>query len=282
MTDFDFCTPDYFRAIGIPLRTGRLFDQRNGPGAPRVVLINEALAREHFPNEDPLGKRIHLEVFTGKLDEGWEIVGIVGDVRQRGQNKGVRPCVYRPQAFRFGGGDGYLMIRTTGAPLALAEHVRRVILEVDPAQPVANVRSMEDVLGASVAQRWFIMLLLGGFACASLLLASIGLYGVIAYGVSQRTREIGIRIALGAQAPDVLQLVVGQGMKLALIGVVLGLIGAWAMTRLLKTMLFEVSTTDPLTFAGVVLLLALVALLACYIPARRATKVDPLIALRCD
>jgi putative ABC transport system permease protein len=282
ITDFNFCTPGYFRAGGIPLLKGRLFDQRDRAEAPRVVLINEALARQHFPNEEPLGKRIHLEVFTGKLDEGWEIVGIVGDVRQRGQTEGVRPCIYRPQMFNVFGGDEHLVIRTTGAPLALAESVRSVILEADPAQPVANVRSMEDVLGASVAQRRFIMMLLGGFAGASLLLAAIGLYGVIAYGVSQRTHEIGIRIALGAQARDVLQLVTGHGMKLSLIGVGLGLIGALALTRLMKTLLFGVSTTDPTTFALIALLILGVALLACYLPARRATKVDPLAALRTE
>jgi putative ABC transport system permease protein len=160
--------------------------------------------------------------------------------------------------------------------------VRRAILEADPAQPVANVRTMEDVLGASVAQRGFIMMLLGGFAGASLLLAAIGLYGVIAYGVSQRTQEIGIRIAMGAQARDILQLVVGHGMKLALAGVSLGLIGSLALTRLLKTLLYGITATDPATFALIALLILGVALLACYLPARRATKVDPLVAIRCE
>ncbi len=225
---------------------------------------------------------IHLEVFTGKIDEGWEIIGIVGDVRQRGQAQNARPCVYRPQAFSFGGSDGHLVIRTTGTPMAMAESVRRAILEVDPAQPVANVRTMEDVLGASVAQRRLIMMLLSGFAGASLLLAAIGLYGVIAYGVSQRTHEIGIRIAMGGQARDVLQLVIGHGMKLALIGVGLGLIGSVALTRLLKTLLYGVSATDPITFTLIALLILCVALLACWIPARRATKVDPMITLRSE
>jgi predicted permease len=276
LTDFDFCTPGYFRAAGIPLRAGRLFDQGDRPGAARVVLINEMLARERFPNEDPLGKLIRLE------DEGWEIIGIVGDVRQRGQAQNARPCVYLPQAFSYGGGDGHLVIRTTGAPMAIAESVRRAVLEADPAQPVANVRTMEDVLGASVAQRRFIMMLLSGFAVASLLLAALGLYGVIAYGVSQRTHEIGIRIAMGAQARDVLQLVVGHGMKLALIGVGLGLLGSFALTRLLKSSLYGVGATDPATFALITLLILGVALLACYLPARRATKVDPLVAIRCE
>jgi predicted permease len=280
LTDFDFCTPGYFQAAGIPVRTGRLFEQSDRPGAARVVLINETLARQYFPNEDPLGKLIHLETFTGKIDEGWEIIGIVGDVRQRGQTQNVRPCVYRPQAFSFGGSDGHLVIRTTGASMAIAESVRKAILEVDPSQPVANVRTMEDVLGASVAQRRFITMLLGGFAATSLLLAAIGLYGVIAYGVSQRTHEIGIRIAMGAQARDILQLVVWHGMKLALIGVGLGLIGSLVLTRLLKTLLYGVSATDPATFALIALSILGVALLACYLPARRATKVDPVVAIK--
>ncbi len=280
MTDFDFCTPGYFRAAGIPLRAGRLFDQGDRPGAARAVIINETLARQYFPNENPLGKLIHLEVFAGKIDEGWEIVGIVGDVRQRGQAKEVRPCVYRPQAFSFSGGDGHIVIRTARAPLAMADSARKAILEVDPSQPVANIRTMEDALGASVAERRFITILLGGFAAASLLLTAIGLYGVIAYGVSQRTHEIGVRIAMGAQARDVLQLVVGHGMKLALIGVSLGLIGSLALTRLLKALLYGVSATDPVTFAVVASLILGVALLACFIPARRAAKVDPLVAIR--
>jgi putative ABC transport system permease protein len=280
MTDFEFCTPGYFRAAGIPLRTGRLFDQRDRPGAGRAILINETLAREYFQNEDPLGKLIHLEVFSGKIDEGWEIVGIVGDVRQRGQAQNARPSVYRPQAFSFGSGDGYLVIRTAGSPLAMAESVRKAILEIDPAQPVANIRTMEDVLSTSVDQRRFILMLLGGFAGASLLLAAIGLYGVIAYGVSQQRHEIGIRIAMGAQASDVLQLVIGQGMKLASIGVGIGLVGSLALTRFLKKLVYGISTTDSATFALIALLILGVALIASYIPARRATKVDPLVAIR--
>jgi predicted permease len=271
MTDFDFCTPDFFRAVGIPLLKGRFFDERDKPGAARVVLINEALAREHFPNEEPLGQRIHLEVFTGKLDEGWEIVGIVSGVHQRGQAQEVRPCVYRPLAFSFGGGYGQLVIRTTGTPLALAESVRRAILEADPAQPVANVRTMEDVLAASVAPRRLILTLLGGFAGAALLLAAIGLYGVIAYAVSQRKHEIGIRMALGAQQRNVLRLVLRQAMKLAGIGIALGLAGALALTRVLTAQLYEVRPTDPATFGGVSLILLLVALLASWLPAPRAS-----------
>jgi putative ABC transport system permease protein len=185
--------------------------------------------------------------------------------------------------FNVFGGDAHLVIRTTGAPpLALAESVRRVILEADPAQPVANIRSFEDVLGASVAQRRFIMMLLGVFAGASLLLAAIGLYGFIAYGVSRRAHEIGVRRALGAQRGDVLRLIVLQGVKLIVVGTVIGLAGALALTRLIESLLFEVKTTDPMTFGLVVALLGIIALFACYIPALRVTKVDPLVALKSE
>ncbi len=183
-------------------------------------------------------------------------------------------------AFSFGGGDGQLVIRTTGAPPAVAENVRRAILEADPAQPVANVRTMEDVLAVSVAPHRFIVTLLGGFSGAALLLAAIGLYGVIAYAVSQRTREIGIRMALGADHGNVLRLVLRHGMKLAGIGVLLGLTGALALTRLLVNMLYEVKPTDPMTLAGVSLVLLGVAFFASWLPARRATRIDPMEALR--
>ncbi len=274
-TDFDFCSPDYFRAIGIPLLKGRFFEQRDRADAPRVVIINEALAREHFPNEEPLGKRIQL----GKIDEQWEIMGVIGNVRQRGLGESVRPSVYRPLAFIWSG-NGHLVVRTTGAPLGMAESVRKTILEVDPSQPVANVRTMEEVIAASVAQRRFILMLLGGFAGAALLLAGIGLYGVIAYAVSQRTREIGIRMALGATRSAVLALVLRQGMKLAGIGVLLGTAGGLGLTRVLTGFLYEVKPTDPATFVSVSLILTLVAVLACWLPARRAAKVDPMEALR--
>jgi len=279
LTDFDFCTSDYFRVVGIPLLRGRTFGPRDKPGAPGVVLINEALARKHFPNEDPLGKRIHLEVFAGKLDEGWEIVGVVGDVRQRGLADDAKPCVYRPQSFGFWGGES-LVIRTSSSPLSLAEAARKAVLEVDPAQPVVAVRTLEQVVGASIAQRRFVLMLLGGFAGGALLLTAIGLYGVIAYAVSRRTREIGIRMALGATRRSVLGLVLGGGIKLAVLGVAVGVVGALALSRALATLLYEVRPTDPLTFAEVSLILLLVALLACWLPARRAARVDPMEALR--
>ena len=279
-TDFDFCTPDYFRSAGIPLVKGRAFSMRDKAGAPGVVMINEALAREHFPNEEPLGKRIHLELFTGKIDAGWEIVGIVGNVHQRGLGERVRPCVYRPYSFSFGVSGGNLVIRTKGAPLSMAESVRKAILEIDPTQPMLNVRTLDEVIAALVAQRRFVLLLLGGFAGVALLLAANGLYGVIAYAVAQRTREIGIRMALGATRRDVLSLVLRQGIKLAGIGVVVGIAAALGLTRGLAKLLYEVRAIDLPTFTGVSLVLLLVALLASWLPARRAARVDPMVALR--
>jgi putative ABC transport system permease protein len=260
---------------------GRTFSARDKVGVPGVAIINETLAREHFPNEDPVGKRIHMEVFTGKRDDGWEIVGVVGDVRQRGLGADAKPCVYRPQAFSLWGGE-HLVIRTVAAPRALTEAVRKAVLEFDSSQPVVNIRTMEEVVAVSVAQRRFILMLLGGFAGAALLLASIGLYGVIAYGVSQRTREIGIRMALGASHHDVLGLVLSGGMKLAGIGVALGIVSGLGLTRVLTAQLYEVKPTDPVTFAGVSLVLLCVAFLASWLPARRAARVDPMEALRTE
>ena len=279
--DFDFCTPNYFQAAGIPLRLGRPFAWSDKAGSPRVVIINEALARRHFPNQEPLGQRLHLDVATGKIDEGWEIVGVVGDVRQHGLAQDARPCVYRPQAFSFLS-SGNLLVRTTAAPLALAETVRKAVLEIDPSQPVANIRSMEEALAGSMAERRFILLLLGGFAGTALLLAAIGLYGVIAFAVSQRTREIGIRMALGASRRSVLRLVLGSGMKLVGIGIAVGGAAALGLTRLLGRMLYDVEPTDPATFASVALLLLLVSLFASLLPARRAARVDPIVALRSE
>jgi predicted permease len=279
--DFDYCSPNYFRAAGIPLRRGRLFAWSDKVGSARVVIINEALARLHFPNQDPMGQRIHLDVASGKLDEGWEIVGVVGDVRQHGLAEEARPCIYRPQAYSFME-SGNLLVRTADAPMALAEAVRKAVLEIDPNQPVANVRTLENAIAGSLSQRRFVLVLLAGFAGMALLLAAIGLYGVIAYAVTQRTREIGIRMALGATRRDVQSLVVGHGMKLAVIGLVLGLAGAMGLTRVLGRMLYEVTPTDPATFAGVTLVLMGVALFSCWLPARRAARVDPMGALRSE
>jgi len=271
--DFDYCTPNFFRALGIPLLKGRVFEAGDAAESPRVVIVNEALVRAYFPNEEPLGQRLRIE------NESWEIVGVVGDWRSRGLGEKVSPRYYMPQPFSKWG-SGSLIVRTAGAPLALAESVRKAILTVDAEQPVANLRTLEDVIATSVAQRRLTLRLIGVFAVLALLLAALGLYGVMAYVVTLRTNEIGVRLALGAQTRDVLRMVVRQGMTLVGIGLLIGLIGAFSLTRFIAAQLYEMSPVDPATFALVSLLLTGVALLACYIPARRATKVDPLIALR--
>jgi predicted permease len=271
---FDFCTADYFRAMGIPLLRGRPFTEHEVATAARVAIINSAAARDFFPDEDPLG----FQIADGNV--AYEIVGIVGDVRMRGLARRISPMVYRPQAPAHAWHTATLVARTHGSPLAFVESVRRVIHEIDPAQPLANVRTLDDVVDASVAERRLTLLLLGSFAAVALLLAAIGLYGVIAYVVTQRTREFGIRFALGARRRDVLQLVVSQGMKLVLVGLVLGVIGAFSLTHLLTNLLYEIKPNDPLTFMGVSTVLLTVALFASWLPARRAARVHPMEALR--
>jgi putative ABC transport system permease protein len=242
-----------------------------------VIVVNEALAQKIFPNEDPLGKHLRFWNYQGR-DLDWEIVGVVRNVRQRQLDDDRLDRLYLPAAFLPGSVS--LVARTMGPPLDLAEAIRKEILALDPDQPVSNIRTMEQAISRSLFDRRFTLTLLGIFAGAALGLAVIGLYGVMAYAVTQRTHEIGVRMALGARRRDVLRLIVGQGLKLVLIGLGLGLAGALALTRFLKTFLFGVSPTDPLTFVLIAVLLTAVALLACWIPARRATKVDPLVALR--
>lgn len=267
---------DYLRAMGIPLIKGRTFTGQETKETPRVVIINEAFARTHFPNEDPLGKRLII-------DDGQplpcEIIGVARDIKQFSLASQSSPTMYMPSIETA---RATLVVRTSGDPLAMASAVRQAVQAVDKDQPVANIQSMEQILVASVAQPRFRTLLLGVFALVALGLAAIGIYGVMSYTVAQRTHEIGIRMALGAQGSDVLRLVVKQGMALALGGVVVGVGAALALTHLLTRLLFNISATDPLTFALIALLLTAIALLACWIPARRATKVDPMTALRCD
>jgi predicted permease len=278
----DFCTPDFFRAAGIPLIKGRRFGLRDTVGQPRVAIINQALAREYFPNEDPLGKRLQLEPGRDDLYAEWEIVGVVGDVRQHGLTEPAKPGVYRPLAFSYFGNGASLIVRSSVNPLALMNSIRQAVLEVDPNQPVTDVRTLEDVVANSMAQRRFALGLIGGFAGAALLLAAIGLYGVVAYTVSKRTQEIGIRIALGAARGNILALVLGQGMKLVGLGIFIGMAAAVGLTRLLRNMLYEVQPTDFSTFLGVALVLSIVAMFASWLPARRAMKLDPVAALRSE
>lgn len=268
-------TPDYFRAMGIPLVAGRFLTEQDSEKSERVTLVNQTFAQRYFPNEDPIGKRISAGV------GGWmTIVGIVGDVKQAGLTDSVRAEHYAPHGQVQISNTMSLVVRTSSDPTALAAAIRRETQAIDPAQPVFNIKTMETVIAESVSDRRLNTVLLGVFSGLALLLAVIGIYSVMSYTVTQRARELGIRIALGAQARDVLKLVVGQGVALAAVGMAIGLIAAFALTRLMATLLFGVGATDPLTFAVVSTLLLVVALLACLIPARRATKVDPMEALR--
>jgi putative ABC transport system permease protein len=270
-------TPGYIRTMRIPLRAGREFTDGDAAETTPVALINESLARRMFPGEDPIGKRL-----TAWRDERFarEIVGVVADVKMDQMGDEGEPQVYVPLAQNATWGSLSVAVRTTVEPEALVSAVRGAVLAIDKTQPVYDIKTMEDVRSASVANRRLVVLLFGVFAGLALLLAVVGIYGVLSYAVAQRTHEIGIRVALGAQRSDVLRLVVGQGMRLVILGVLIGIAGALVVTRLLESLLFGVSATDPATFAVVAAVLSFVALLACYIPARRATRVDPLVALR--
>ncbi len=273
---------DYFQTMGIGLRAGRPFAEQDGPNAPQVAIINETLARRFFPNEDPIGHRLLMGPNTKT------IVGLAGDTRHLGLDREVHPEVYFPYT-QFPGFDRTKLVARVASgqnnPIglsSLSNAIRKQVSAIDPNEPVGRVVAMDERLSDSVAQRRFQMLLLGIFAAVALVIAAVGIYGVISYAVSQRTREIGIRIALGARSADVLRMVVWRGMSLTLIGVALGVAAALALTRVMKNLLFDVSATDPATFALIALLLISVAFIASYIPARRATKVDPLIALRSE
>jgi putative ABC transport system permease protein len=234
-------------------------------------------AQQHFPNQDPLGQR--ATIYMKDDNQPCEIIGIVGDSKHMNLDAAIRPMAYWPHP-ELASSSMTFVIRMQGDAASITPAARNVISALDPEQPVADARTMESLIGTSVARARFNTLLLAVFAIVALLLAGVGIYGVMAYSVEQRTREIGVRMALGARAADALWLVVRRGMALALAGVAIGVAASFALTRLIKALLFDVSATDPLTFAGIPLLLAIVALLACLIPARRAAKVDPMVALR--
>jgi putative ABC transport system permease protein len=272
-------SPDYFRTLGMQMRAGRAFNDGDRADAPRVVIINETLTRLFFPGEDPLGKR--LDSFNPKSP--WAaIVGVVADVKHLGLDEEVKPEIYFPYSQSGVYVDPILVVRTAIEPDRLAVALRREVAAGDPDQPIYEMMTMEQRLANSMAVRRNGMLLFGVFAAVALIIAAIGIYGVISYSVGQRTREIGIRMALGAERRDVLKLVLKQGLKLISAGVTIGLLASLALTRVMKNLLFEVSATDPPTFVLIALILTIVALLACWVPARRATKVDPIIALRND
>ncbi len=271
-------SPDYLRAMRINLLRGRGFTEQDGAQAPLVALISRTTAERFWPNEDPLGKRVRL---GGIKDPLRTIVGVVPDVLHNGLEDGPDIQAYVPHA-QWTDSFMQLAVRTTADPASVIAAVRHEVKAVDQDIPIYQVATMEQLVARTTAQRRFTLLLAGVFAALALVLAGLGIYSVIACAVAQRTREIGIRMALGAQRGDVLRLVIRQGLRLAVIGASLGLLAAWGVTRLMKNLLFSVSATDPLTFGALAGLLILVALLACWLPARRATQVDPMIALRCE
>ena len=270
-------TPGYFQTMRIPVLKGRSFTEQDRDNTPRVIVINEALARRYWPNEEPVEKRLG---FDDSSKQVWrEIVGVVGNVKHQSLDAEAKPEVYFPYQ-QYPKNFMSLVVRTASDPAGMMPAIRNQVLSLDKDQPVFDMKTMEQRLAKSVAPSRFVMLLLGVFSALALILAAVGIYGVMAYLVTQRTQEIGIRMALGAQKRDVLKMIVGQGMALTLAGVVIGLIASFALTRLMRTLLFEVAPVDATTFIVVSVVLTSVALLACYFPARRATKVDPLAALR--
>ena len=276
-------SPDYFRTLRIPLVTGRLFDERDDDSAPEVVLINQQTARRYFPGENPLGQQIRVGVSLAReaRSNSKTIVGIVGDVKYGRLDAETPPEIYLPHA-QHAVDEFTIAVRTAGDPMAFAPTLRRNVAAIDRELPIAKIEPMAAVIGASIAERRFTMLLLSAFAAVAVALAAIGIYGVLAYLVSQRTQEIGVRLAIGAAPGDVARLFLGEGARLALVGLAAGVAGAAAATRALSALLFGVTATDPLTFAAVAGTLALVALAAAYVPARRAARVDPMVALRND
>ena len=275
------CVTDmnYFQAMGIPLKRGRLFTQQEATEMRHVVVINEAFARVNFPGQDPLGKRVTIYMKDDPDNKPTEIIGIVGDNRHLGLDTEVEPMAFWPQP-ELTYSSMTLAIRTRGDAMNIAAAARNVIHEIDPEQPIGEVNTMNGLMARSTARSRFNTVLLAVFSIVALVMAAVGIYGVISYSVQQRTHEIGIRMALGAQQRDVRALVVKQGVVLGSIGVAAGLIASFSLTRLIASLLFEVTATDASTFASVAAGLFIVTLIACYIPARRATKVDPLVALR--
>jgi len=267
--------PNYFETIGIPFIKGRTFGNEDTAESPRALIINQTMAEKFWAGQDPLGKQIKF-VPEGRTGT---IVGVVGDAKQFWREEKQQPQLYGAYS-QDSGIFATVVMRTTVEPMSLAEQVRQAVWRVDPDQPMWKIRTVEFLVNRSVADRKFLMALMGIFAAIALVLTMVGLYGVISYLVTQRTQEIGIRMALGAQMNQILRMVLRQGMLFVLLGVALGLAASWLSTRLMAKLLYQVSATDSVTFAGIAVLLITVALLACYFPARRATKVDPLVALR--
>ena len=281
--DIRIVSPEFFRTLRIPLKQGRVFTMQDGPGQQIVAVIDEEFVHKYFREQNPLGKRITFGAPPGKEPDYITIVGVVGHTMHEGLDAKPRIQLYLPYRQLTGNFSVNFMsmaVRTSGDPLLMARSVREAIHTVDKDMPISNVRSMDDLLENSLGQRRLSMILLGAFSGIAMVLACIGIYGVLAYSVSQRSRELGIRMALGAARGRVLRLVIGQGMVLAGLGIIIGLVGAFALTRLLSSQLYSVTPTDPVTFVSVAFLLAAIALVATLVPALRATRVDPVVALR--
>lgn len=268
----------YIQAIGMRLIEGRSFNSGDGANTPLIALVNQAAAKSFWHGVDPVGT--HFRRHSDTKGAWVTVVGVVGDVRQVGLDQPPRPEIYLPYQQWNIFAPSYLAVRTTGDPMFVADAVREQVWAVDKAQPVTDIMPLEQMLGDYLAPRELQSSLLSGFAGFALLLAALGIYGVLAFSVAQHTQEIGVRVALGAQQRDILRNVLGQGLRLAAIGIGIGVAAALALSQLLSTLLFGISATDPLTFVGVSAILAFVALAACYIPARRAMRVDPMVALR--
>jgi predicted permease len=277
IADFCVATDGYFQVLGIPLIRGRIFDERDGANSPHVAVISESLARDRWANQDPIGHTIEFGNMDGDL-RLLTIVGIVGDTHEYGLDAPPRPTVY-VDLFQRPRGAITLTMLSDADTQSIVSAARGILHNLNPEIPL-RFRAFSQVYSASLGPRRFNVILIGFFGIAALLLATIGVFGVMAYSVSRRTREIGVRVALGAGSGDILKMILGQGMRTIFIGVTIGIAGSLALTRTVESLLFGVTATDPLTFGGVTLLLVGSALLACYIPARRASRVDPMVALR--
>jgi putative ABC transport system permease protein len=276
--DYATVSPDYFQMMRIPLLRGRFFSDQDIPSRPKVAIISETLVRRYFPNQDPLGRQMRFG-FPPDSNVSREIVGIVGDIRDAALSRKPGPMMYVPfaQAPLYG---AEVVVRSSLSASSVAAGIRQAVRSIDKNLPVTDIEPLNDALGKSISQERFRTFLLGSFSAIALMLAAVGIFGVMSYSASQRTHEIGIRIALGAGRREVLRLILGQGMKLALFGLGIGVVAAFLLTRLMSSLLYGVSATDPVTFASVTIILLSVALTAGYIPARRAMRVDPMVALR--
>jgi putative ABC transport system permease protein len=281
--NFNPIGPDYFVTVGAPMVKGRQFTPQDDHDHPRAAIVNETFVRRYFPNEEPIGRRLKVgpppRIWKDNQYDSFEIVGVVRDVKSAGLQKDTVPTYYLP-TMQAPLQDMTLLVRTTTEPTSIVPALRQAVWAVDPNQPISNVNTMEQIVSESISQPRLNMTLMSLFGALALILSAVGIYGLLSYAVTQRTQEMGIRMALGAQVSDVLRLVLKQGMVLALIGQAIGLAGALALTRLIRGLLFGVTPTDFTIFAAVFGVLTTIALLACYLPARRATKVDPLKALR--